>query len=419
MRSVSIRRKRCRRPRYDLNHAGTDHDHGGADYDYAASHDHVNRGAGDDVHDCGGGGGSCRLVVVVRWRRLVGLAVRLLPAGVPSLAASLRGPDAVSWAIPVVATNALLALLLVLLMPFPGELFNRTLDEHYDEVTGWFRRLVPGGRSERSSERRSRVRGSWWTLGLVLVAGTLLAGLLDPGFGWNRSTGALLVGAGLGLLGVMAVGLGVSAWFVRRRDTGVSLSVRALPGALVVAAACVLLSRVVGFEPGYLYGVLAGLVVGGALSAVDEGKQAALASGVTALVALAAWLGWTWLQPSLGSDPSFGLTVVDTALATLFVAGLEGLVFGLVPMRFLAGAQVLKWSKLVWGLLFGAGVFAFLQLLAHPGAGYGPTESAVPFLTAAALFAGFGLVSVGFWGWFRIRDRRQTPQPAQPTPEQA
>ena len=52
--------------------------------------------------------------------------------------------------IPVVATNALLALALVLLMPFPGELFNRTLDEHYDEVTGWFRRLLPGGRSERS-----------------------------------------------------------------------------------------------------------------------------------------------------------------------------------------------------------------------------------------------------------------------------
>jgi hypothetical protein len=36
----------------------------------------------------------------------------------------------VSWAIPVVATNALLALLLVLLMPFPGELINRTLHEH-------------------------------------------------------------------------------------------------------------------------------------------------------------------------------------------------------------------------------------------------------------------------------------------------
>jgi hypothetical protein len=305
------------------------------------------------------------------------------------------------------ATNALLALLLVLLMPFPGELFNRTLDEHYDEVTGWFSRLLPGGRSGRSSERRTRVRGSWWTLGLVLVAGTLLAGLLDPGFGWNRSTGALLVGAGLGLIGVMAVGLGVSAWFVRRRASGVALSVRALPGALVVTAACVVLSRVVGFEPGYLYGVLAGLVVGGALSAVDEGKQAALASAVTALVAVAAWLGWSWLQPSLGSDPSFGLTVVDTALATLFVAGLEGLVFGLVPMRFLAGAQVLKWSKLVWGLLFGAGVFFFLQLLAHPGSGYGPTDSAVPFLTAAALFAGFGLVSVGFWGWFRLRDRRQ------------
>ena len=135
------------------------------------------------------------------------------------LAASLRGPDVVSWAVPGVATNTLLALLLVLLMPFPGELFNRTLDEHYDEVTGWFAGWCRGAVRSVPGERRSRVRGSWRTLGLVLVAGTLLAGLSDPGFGWNRSTGALLVGAGLGLIGVMAVGLGVSAWFVRRRET--------------------------------------------------------------------------------------------------------------------------------------------------------------------------------------------------------
>jgi hypothetical protein len=92
---------------------------------------------------------------------------------------------------------------------------------------------------------------------------------------------------------------------------------------------------VVGFEPGYLYGVLAGLVVGGVLSAVDEGKQAALASAVTALVAVAAWLGWWWLQPSLGSDPSFGLTVVDTALATLFVTAAALFAgFGLVSVGF-------------------------------------------------------------------------------------
>ena len=70
---------------------------------------------------------------------------------------------------------------------------------------------------------------------------------------------------------------------------------------------------------------------------------------------------------------------------------------------------MLKWSKLVWGLLFGAGVFAFLQLLAHPGAGYGPTESAVPFVTVVALFAGFGLV-----GWLLGRFHTR-PAPTNPT----
>ena len=46
-------------------------------------------------------------------------------------------------------------------MPFPAEVFNRTLDEHYDEVLGWFGKR----RNEASKARRERVRASWWTLG--------------------------------------------------------------------------------------------------------------------------------------------------------------------------------------------------------------------------------------------------------------
>jgi hypothetical protein len=139
-----------------------------------------------------------------------------------------------------------------------------------------------------------------------------------------------------------------------------------------------------------------------------EGRAAALAAGSLGLVAFVAWLVWTGVHSSLGDAPGFGAVWFDTFLAAVFVAGLEGMAFGLVPMRFLAGAQVLRWSRWVWGLLFGAGLFAFLQLLAHPGRGYGPTDSAVPFVTALALFVGFGAVSVGFWAWFRYKT---PPQP--------
>lgn len=43
------------------------------------------------------------------------------------------------WRPGAVLVSALLALLLVLLMPFPAALFNATLEANYDEVRGWFR----------------------------------------------------------------------------------------------------------------------------------------------------------------------------------------------------------------------------------------------------------------------------------------
>ena len=55
----------------------------------------------------------------------------------------------------VIATNLLLAALLVMLVPFPAELFNRTLDEHYDEVLAWFGKRQPSSSSRARNRRRT------------------------------------------------------------------------------------------------------------------------------------------------------------------------------------------------------------------------------------------------------------------------
>ena len=40
--------------------------------------------------------------------------------------------------------TAVLALLIAWLLPFPGQLFNETVEAHYDEISGWLRRPAPG-----------------------------------------------------------------------------------------------------------------------------------------------------------------------------------------------------------------------------------------------------------------------------------
>jgi hypothetical protein len=120
-------------------------------------------------------------------------------------------------------------------------------------------------------------------------------------------------------------------------------------------------------------------------------------------VALLAWLVWWPVSNAAGdaSHPSFLLLVVDSVLVGTVIAGLQWLVFGLVPMTFLRGGTLFKYSKLLWALLIGAGAFVLLFLVLHPVGGLSEglqpvVSSLIPFFVSAA-------GSIVFWGYFRFR----------------
>lgn len=295
-----------------------------------------------------------------------------------------------------VGASALLALLLLLVMAFPGELFNSTVESNYDEIAGWLRRLrLPG-------------LGGVWSgpagVVLLLALGALVYSLLDPGFGTDVASVASYVGLLIGLVVVLAA-FELPGLFMHRRRTGELGSLRALPWTLVAGAVCVLVSRLAQFEPGYLYGVLLGVVFSRPQTDTDEGRQAAVGALVTLLVAVGAWLALGWLRLHI-TDGSFARIASETALAAIVVAGLESVAFGMMPFRFLNGAAVRAWSRLAWAALFGAGVFAFVHLLIGPQSGYLAELSPSGLVAALAVFAAFATISFATWGYFRFRPGR-------------
>jgi hypothetical protein len=90
-------------------------------------------------------------------------------------------------------------------------------------------------------------------------------------------------------------------------------------------------------------------------------------------------------------------------LTGTFVAGLQTLVFALVPLRFLEGHNLVRWRRGLWAAVQGLAIFAFLQLLVRPGAAYGRHSGSV--VAIVIVFVGFGAASVAFWGFFARRDR--------------
>ena len=299
----------------------------------------------------------------------------------------------------VLLQSAALAALLVFLMPFPSQLFNSTLEAHEDEVRRWFRldRLGP------VAAGIGAFWASWPGVAAFTVVAALLYGFLDPVFGLNVASLATFLGMLAGIVLVTVAFALPVVW--AHRGTDDVWRVKVVPVSLLVGIACVVLSRLTGFQPGYLYGLLIGFAFARQLSNAEEGRATAIAAGLMLAVALVAWLG----LGALPDEDAFGLVAVRTSLAALMVAGLEGVVFGLLPMRFLPGETLYGWNRALWAALLVTGAFGFFHILINPASGYLSDTSRTPLLTVIALLVGFSAVSGAFWAWFRYRPEPKAP----------
>jgi hypothetical protein len=365
-------------------------------------------------------------------------------AATTSLPDSVPGPLDISLDPVVVAQSAAVAAGVVALVPFPAALFNSTLEQHYGEVMaavarfraalaslmagvltrirGWLatrrRREASGPQAPDDplpsapvatsgpapSPEADQVGRLWRTpagIALFLLASALLYSLLDPTVGLDLDSLATVLGLLAGLAGVVAAWI-VPTWLLARRS-GAGVVVRALPATLAIAVGCVLLSRIADFQPGYLYGLVVGALFSRELGTAGEARIAAGAAGTGLAGALLAWLLLPLVRAGGGPDAAFGAAVAETAFVTMVVAGLEGAVFAMLPLRFLPGERVRAWDRRVWAALLGLGTFGFGHILLHPSSGYLADTTRTSFLTVVGLLVTFGLASVAFWAWFRFR----------------
>ncbi len=338
--------------------------------------------------------------------------------------------------------DLLLVALLGLLIVFPAQVFNSTYEENHERIDRQLARLRlrrrrpgPAAEAPEVPEQRlpddalvsgaappppppvlppepvrpPRARRLLVFLACVLV-GTLLGGLLDPKFGANTASYALVVGIFASVLLAVLVAALTGRVFrsATHRDSGWYL--QAIPTALLIAVACVVVSRLTSFEPGYLYGVLGGAVFAGALGRRSEGRAEVVVMVVGLTVALLAWIGFDVVARTVdGADPSFLLLSADSFLAALFIGGLEGLLFGLIPLRFLPGARVKGWSWLAWAALMLVVLYAFVHVLLLPESGYLGRSTAASVTVTLALFITFGVASGLFWLYFRLRPTPEEP----------
>jgi hypothetical protein len=315
------------------------------------------------------------------------------------LVTSLPTPRQVDFSPKAILTSAAVTVSMLFLIAFPFELFNSTLEEHYNEIRGWF------GLAERRQRAVHRKHQVPVFLGFLALGGVLYA-LLDPRIGFNRSSLALVVGIALSLA-VVTLGFSLPTILFMRHRFRERGELQVLHGTILVAAICVGVSRVLHIQPGYIYGLIGGFVFSHHVAKRIEGRLVAVSSLIVLVFSLAAWVASIPVSESAAKPhAAWWLIALEACLATTFVLGIESNAFGMLPLRGLAGAAVTAWSRFAWTVVFGIGAFTFVHILLRPGSGYVADPRVSPLAIIVGANVTFGVLSVAFWAYFRFRGDR-------------
>jgi len=302
--------------------------------------------------------------------------------------------------------DALFTLLAMLLITFPAQVFNRTLDENYEEIKQILATRAPRLARMRRRGRSLVARSPLATFAIVLLGGAIIGGFNDPTFGLNASSVRTLVAVLVSFLLGIATAATVGWLYRRARGLERAARPRALPEGLAVAVVCVVVSRLSHFEPGYLYGVVAGVSFSSRLGRREQGHEVALSSLATLVVALVAWVVWTPVEHAArGAHPGAIVLTADTLLAGLFVMGVVNTVINLIPVESLPGRLLFRWHRGAWAATFLVSVFLLIDVMLLPAA-RAHRETSAPIIVTTVLFAVFAALSIGFNRYFAWRHRR-------------
>jgi hypothetical protein len=329
-----------------------------------------------------------------------------------SIATSIPTPRQAVLPLKTLVVNGGIAAAVAMLLTFPSQLFNQTLQENYADLALWWRkrfrwlRVRPVRRSPSSEPEiaPSPVTGrvtrdltyleKRWVFALVFVGGVLANAFNDGHFGLSSSSVVTLIAVACALaIGVTVPAL-VAGVYHRARHGSSPRKLMALPAGLALAVALVVFSRLINFEPGYLYGFVCGVLFTRELPTNEKGHVAALSVCTTLVFCALAWLAWIPVNAAALRPGAFvGVVLLDDLLAALFVSGLVGSFFGMLPIRGLPGWTVKQWNNWVWAAAFGVTLLGLFQILLRPGiAGHGHR----PLIVSIVLFVLFGTFSILF-----------------------
>ena len=173
-----------------------------------------------------------------------------------------------------------------------------------------------------------------------------------------------------------------------------------LPGALLVAAASVLVSRGLNVSPALLFGLVVGVTFAKERAHEEHGRLALVATASILGLGLGSWLTLSIMVAVSGRSESFLGGTLEDVLAATALECLSVLLVGLLPFTYLEGKALHDWNKRVWAAAYFVAAGAFVFIAVPLGGDW--ESSREPLTTWLLIIGGFGLISMAAWSVFRF-----------------
>jgi hypothetical protein len=320
--------------------------------------------------------------------------------------------DDLSTSPTVVSTNAGFAVLTVILIFLFAQIFNKTLEENDAEIRKIFRGVTsPFTSAWSAGAERVTLPAIAGPLAMIVLA-ALIYGFGSPDFGVNKQSVVLLLSYLGVFLAMTYVYEGGQALMARR--FGFPATVKVFPFAVLICVICVVLTRVEGFQPGIIFGFVAGdaLLAEAVLTKEQEGKRVLYPALVLMGMGVVAYLLAGPFR-TLAEDTDFWLASVPEGLAVgLFIAALQGLFFEMIPIEFMDGHKLFRWNKLAWLGMASVTAFLFWHVFINGGAAADEAVQAGDTVAALILLGVCVGLTVLVYSFFWVRRRTAGPEPA-------
>jgi cell shape-determining protein MreD len=151
--------------------------------------------------------------------------------------------------------------------------------------------------------------------------------------------------------------------FLRRTMPDSKARLRFAPASLLLVLAAVVFSRITGFQPGIVFGLVAGVVIGATLATAVKARVALIGLGYSFAAGLLAWVAYTIVVAVSGPDSSAGGLFVQETLSAIAIGGMAVLPVALFPLRGMTGYDIFSWNRVVWGAAYALGLVGFFFVL--------------------------------------------------------